>query len=298
VPAQTVSRGAAFVLAVVALVGAPLAASSAAATAGSVPSVVAAYAADPAGLLARLDDLFGVGSTGKGLDFGDDTKVGELDRVFVWSDDFLAGKTDAAATKRVNEWTATITIADKPVGVATIWINPAGDAPDLADFTRGASLGAAFAGIPAEATLVHDTAHSAWFTLTDAALTPLDPGSSGVRTTTTLTAYQKTLVAEEAAPPASEATDNRGAINSIVVVVVALIVVAALVVLTGRHSRMTADAAAQASAPAAPPATRTVTSAPKTPAAPTTKKAAARPTVPNPSSRKPAAKKPSPKKPD
>jgi hypothetical protein len=203
---------------------------------GSVPSVVAAYATDPAGLLSRLDDLFGVGAGGKGLDFGDTAEVGELDRVFVWRADFLAGGTGQNPVKRVNEWTATITIAGKPVGVATMWINPAGDVPDLADFTEGASIGAAFADIPAAASLVHDTAHSAWFTLEGDALSPIVEGESGVGAATTLTAYQR-LIADAGTPVQPVDAANSGAANSIIVVAIAVVVVVGLVLFLGRRSR-------------------------------------------------------------
>jgi hypothetical protein len=212
----------------------------AAASEGSVPSVVAAYAADPAGLLARLDDLFGVGVGGKGLDFGDTAKIGELDRVFVWRTAFLSGVAGPNPIKLVNEWTATVTIAGKPVGVATIWINPAGDVPDLADFVQGAALGAAFAGIPATAALVHDTTRSAWFTLEGDALTPIVGGDSGVGSVTTLSAYQG-LVADVGTPAPRADPPNSGAMNSIVVVAIAIVAVVGIVLFLGRRSRRLGD---------------------------------------------------------
>lgn len=226
--------------------------------------MVAAYASDPAGLLARLDDLFGVGASGKGLDFGTDTKVGEVDRVWVWREAFLAGSKTSKPTKLVNEWTAAITIADKPVGVAIIWINTETDKPDLADFTMGASLGTAFTGIPADAALVHDTVHSAWFALEGDALTPLVAGTSGVDAATTLSSYQGRVVSEGSGAPATEQPSNQGAINSIVAVGVAILAVAGILILTGRRSRRTMDAAATDTANA--PAALVVTPAP--PAAP------------------------------
>jgi hypothetical protein len=201
-----------------------------------VPSVVAAYAADPGGLVARLDDLFGVGATGSGLDFGDTAKVGELDRVFVWRADFLAGVTGPNPIKRVNEWTATVTIADKPVGVATIWINPAGDVPDLANFAAGASIGAAFAGIPATAALVHDPLRSAWFTLEGNDLAPLVAGDSGLESATTLSAYQG-LIADAGRSVAPVEAPNSGAMNSIIVIAIAVVAVVGLVLVLGRRSR-------------------------------------------------------------
>ena len=56
-----------------ALVGAP----AATASQGSVPAEVSAYAADPNGLVSRLDDLFGIGSGGAGIDFNETTAVVE-----------------------------------------------------------------------------------------------------------------------------------------------------------------------------------------------------------------------------
>ena len=217
---------------------------AAGATQGSVPEIVADYAADPHGLVGRLADLFGKGAGGRGLDFDDSTKVGEIDRAFVWRDDFLAGATDAHPVKRVNEWTATISIAGKPVGVATIWINPSGNVADLADFQEDASMGAAFTGIPADAFLVHDAAHSAWFALEGDTLTVLVPGSSGVDSTTSLLSYRRQLATAIPVSP-TDGPMNEGTINSIIVIVVAVLAVIAVVVFLGRRR-----AARDASAPA------------------------------------------------
>lgn len=313
-PAKTTlaSRAAALLIAAATLVLAPLAAGAASASQGSVPAVVADYAADPSGLLFRLEDLFGVGSSGKGLDFGDDTKVGELDRVFAWRDDFLAGATGATPVKLTNQWTSAITIGGKPVGVATIWINPASDEPDLADFAEGASLGTAFTGIPAEAALVQDAAHSAWFTLTADTLTPLVTGDSGVTAPVSLASYQERVVADAAKPPAAPAASNLGAVNSVIVVILALVVVAALIVFTGRSRRTVDDAdlrtpavmrtvvsaartpkPKQADRPAKAPTVPTLNSTPKTPPAPrqpASKGAAAKPGTAKSSAAKPATK--------
>ncbi len=246
-PRDFAARTVALTLAVAALVGGP-AAGAAVASEGSVPPVVAAYAADPEGLLARLDNLFGVGAGGEGLDFGTDSKVGEVDRVWVWREAFVAGSKRSKPTKLVNEWTAAITIADKPVGVAIIWINTETDEPDLADFVRGASLGAALTGIPADAALVHDTVHSAWFALEGDVLIPLVAGTSGVGEPTMLAEYQGRLVSEGSGAPAIPQPSSLGAINSIVVVGLAILAVAGILILTGRRQRRAADAAAAAPA--------------------------------------------------
>jgi hypothetical protein len=167
---------------------------------GSVPSEVARYAAEPDGLIARLDDLFGVTTSGQGIEFDDTTNVGQLNRAWVFTEAWLGGGAADDPVELTNLWTAPITIADKPVGLATIWINPATDAPDLADFDRSASSAAALMDVPAEAHLVRDEPRAAWFTLVEGQLTPLVAGDSGVDAATPLTAYQRSVTGTEAPP--------------------------------------------------------------------------------------------------
>ncbi len=214
-PKSTVTRLlSAAVLAALAALGvvAPAAASSTsssvAASQGSVPSEVARYAADPDGLLARLDDLFGVTASGVGIDFDDTTAVGQLNRAWVFTQAWLDGGPSDDPLELANLWTAPILIAEKPVGLATIWINPTNDTPDLADFDRSASSGAALVDVPAEAQLVRDEPRAAWFTLVEGKLTPLVPGDSGVTAPTPIETYQDSVTNAEPAPAAGPKLDG------------------------------------------------------------------------------------------
>ncbi len=235
------------------LLAAFLAAPSAAAAAqplGSVPSVVADYAADPEGLLAQLEDLVGVGAGGNGLDFGEEAKVGKLNRVFVWTEALLAGDLEAAPVQRTNEWTAPILLSDKFVGMATIWINPQSEEPDLADFVQGASLGEAFDDIPAESFLVHDEATSSWFTLVGVGVSPVVQGSSAVSVPSSLAAF---LASRDAAAPDAQIPDasvSQGTVNSVVTMSIAVLLIAALLIIPGRIARWRRSAAPAAAAPA------------------------------------------------
>ena len=189
------------ILGVVAPAAASMPSSAAPASLGSVPSEVARFAAEPDGLLARLDDLFGVTTSGQGIEFDDTTKVGQLNRAWIFTEAWLGGGAADDPVELTNLWTAPITIADKPVGLATIWINTTTDAPDLADFDRSASSATALADVPAEAQLVRDEPRAAWFTLVEGQLTPLIAGDSGVDAATDLSAYQRTITGTE--PPAA-----------------------------------------------------------------------------------------------
>ena len=185
-------------------VGAPVAASTPPspmpASLGSVPSEISRYASDPDGLLARLDDLFGVTTSGQGIEFGDTTTVGPLNRAWVFTEAWLGGGAGDDPVELANLWTAPILIAEKPVGLATIWVNPATEAPDLADFERSASSAAALVDVPAESHLVRDEPRAAWFTLAEGQLTPLVPGDSGVDAPTSLAAYQRFVTSDEPVP--------------------------------------------------------------------------------------------------
>ena len=214
-----------------------LPAAAAPATQGSVPTVVSDYVTAPDGLVARLDDLFGKTADGEGLDLGAAT-TGEIDRAFGWRDDFAAGSSGATAITLLNEWTTTISVDGKPVGFATIFINPDSGDPDLADFAAGADLGLAFAALPADVSLIHDSAHTAWFTLAGTTLTAVVPGDSGVTSSTTLDAYQRVLAQPAVATPAGS---NQGTINSVIVIVVAVIAVGAIVFFVGRRRRASTD---------------------------------------------------------
>lgn len=149
---------------------------------GSVPSEVAAYVADGS-LVHQLADVYGPGAAGEGVDFDDTTKTGTIERVHVWSDALRNGDDTERYVELVNEWVVPISIAEEPVGLATIWINPTSVAPELASFTRDAELATALSEVPAGSSLVHDVESAAWFALAeDGILTPLVPGSTGLST--------------------------------------------------------------------------------------------------------------------
>jgi hypothetical protein len=156
-----------------------------------VPEQVAGYFAT--GLVPRLIDLYG---SGAGTE--DTTKVGGISRVFVWSDGFLAGRKGGDPTTFTNDWVAPVTIGDKPFGLATVWINPSTELPELAGVDLGSAVVTAVERAPEGSILVHDSRHSAWFALKDDVLTPLVPGTSGVSAATSPVAAQAVLA--KAAP--------------------------------------------------------------------------------------------------
>ena len=285
-----IAASAALIAASTALLLAP----AASASQGSVPAEVAQYAADADGLLSRLDDLFGVGSSGKGIDFDDTTAAGQLNRVFVFTEEFLAGTKTDLPIERANLWSAPITIAEKPVGLATIWINPVTVEPELAEFVQDIDSAAALADVPTDAYLVGDGPRGAWFTLVDATLTPLVPGSSGVTGTVSLEEYQRRLADAAADAPLTDESANSGTILSVAIIAAAaLAVIGVLLVplIRGRSRGRTTDAAAPPTALEPPAAAQSPPANParkpavkKAPAAPpAVKKApAGKPRVPKP----------------
>jgi len=221
------------VVAVVALLVAPVVAVSAgavrpAAATGSVPAEVSAYVGSGA-LVARLDDLYGQDAAGGGIDFDDTTKAGAIVRVYGWTPDKLEGRPTDHPVELRNEWIVPITIADAPVGVATVWINPGDAAPELAEFVADAELAVALSAVPSDAALVHDDASSAWFALAAGVLTPLVPGTSGLETPAPVDDVA-ILPPEPAAATADPAADAGIAIAIGVVVLLVLVAVAALVI--------------------------------------------------------------------
>jgi hypothetical protein len=276
---------------------------AAAASQGSVPAEVAAYAADPAGLLAAVDDVAGVGGNGQGIAFDDTAKVGQLNRVFVFTPAFLTGEETETPIERVNEWSAPIELGGKPLGLATIWINPASVAPELGAFEVGATIGAALTDVPADAFLVRDASHGAWFTLVGEDLAPVVAGTSGFDAPTTLADYQEFLLEEEAVVP--ETPQSIAPVLASMVIVVSVLVIAAVLLMPvlRERRRSRADAAAESPTPALPvpskelvvePVTSKVVVAAKPPAKPATKSPAkpspAKPSVAASSAKQPAAK--------
>lgn len=285
---------------------------AASASEGSVPVEVTMYATAKDGMVAKLNDVFGIGGKGSGIDFNDTTTAGPLSRVFAWTPEFLAGGSTDVPVERLNEWVTTISIDDKVVGFATIWINDATVEPELATFTRGVALGTALLTVPADATLVRDDLGGAWFTLTGTDLTPLDSGTSGVDAVTPLASYQKVLAGERPAD-LTPADPNQGLVfGGITLAAVVVLVVVTLVLLSRRRAASVrrADAAAQVEpAPASPADVPTPPDAPREPAtepaqvtpakaAPAAaKKSPAKPATAKPATVKPATVKPATAKP-
>lgn len=200
------------------------AAMPAAASQGSIPEEVASYASAPTGLIAALDDVVGVDASGQGIEFREGTEVGALNRVFGFTEAWLDGRPSDPAVELRNEWAAPITIAGTPVGVAIIWINPGSVQPELADFVQDAGMTSAMPGVTADAYLVHDEPRGAWFALVGTELDVVAPGTSGVRVSSPLKAYQS-VVARQASP------DERASDVSSVVVPAAIILGAIVLVI-------------------------------------------------------------------
>jgi hypothetical protein len=265
---------------------------------GSIPGEVATYASDPAGLIARLADLTGVDAQGNGLTFDETAKAGQLNRVFTFTADFVAGESTKTPIERTNEWTTPITIGDKLVGLATIWINPATIKPELAEFTQNLVIAKPLADIPADAYLIHDLHRHAWLTLQGEDLTAIVVGNSGLKSATTIAKYQ-TRVIKDAEQTASQPGSDSGPLILVGLAGAAALALILLRLIPGApfRKREVRDAPASATAPEAVPAT-TVSPKPKGAALAkdTPRKgrpaSAAAPVVATPSDGRPAAKKP------
>jgi len=232
------------------LAGAALAlvvAAPARATLGSVPAEVADYVASGR-MLERVEQFYGPGAAGDGIDFDDTTKTGAISRVWGWSPEVLAGdgaRGEAAladATRLLNEWVVPITVADESVGVARIWINPDDHLPELADFLASPALAERIAALPAEVALVHDADRGAWFAVDATSATPLLIGSSGVASPEPLDSLELAPVAQPEAPADS------GLPLAVVAVVVLVLVLAGAVALPALLARRRAAAAIDAPA--------------------------------------------------
>lgn len=153
-----------------------------------VPQQVAEYFAN--GLIPRLIDLYGSGNgVTEGTDFDATTTVGGISRVYEWTPDFLAGKPTDEPTRFTNNWVAPVSVRGKILGLATVWINPATDLPELASFDSP-ELAIRLSTAPAKSVLVSEPSRQAWFAVSGTTLTPLVPGTSRVTGTTTTDAYQ------------------------------------------------------------------------------------------------------------
>ncbi|MGN6326949.1 hypothetical protein [Pseudolysinimonas sp.] len=208
------------VLGLSALLTAP--ALSAAASLGSVPVVVSDYVASGQ-LQARLEQVYGPGrKAGSGVDFDATTKPGPVTRVYAWTDDRYAHADSDHPIQLTNYWTVPITIADRPIGVAAVWINPSSDQPELAEFTKSAPLATALSAVPADAALVHDGAAAAWYAVAKDTATPLVAGRSGVTKPTPV--EDLALARATAAAPPSSSTNGVGLAVGVLVLLVIVIV--------------------------------------------------------------------------
>lgn len=153
-----------------------------------VPELVADYFGT--GLLPRLIDLYGPGADGtSGIDFAlSATVVGDVVRVMEWTDEFRSGARTDRAVQPTNRWIAAVShslAADgtqtdlRALGVATVWINPYSNEPELANFVPSDDLGPILMAAPDGAMLVHDEEQGSWFALVGNGLTPLAQGEAG-----------------------------------------------------------------------------------------------------------------------
>jgi len=204
-----------------------------------VPENVGQYFASA--LVPRLVDLFGAKAGAKvAIDSTD--KVGGIRRVLSWTSAYLSGIKTDEPTQLTNTWIGPVSAADGTVaGLATVWINPASDLPELADFSLGASLARALASAPSGTLVIRDDSHSAWFATDGRTLTPLVTGSSGVSAATTPTDYQRKFSLVPAAT--EESAPNQGLLIAGLVLggVVALLAVFVLLPDRRRRARANAD---------------------------------------------------------
>lgn len=208
-----------------------------------VPEQVSEYFAT--GLVPRLIDLYGpdAGST-------TDTKAGPISRVHEWTVPFLAGTHTKVPTQLTNSWVAPVFLKDQPLGLAIVWINPASDRPELADFTAGSRIVSALAALPTDAALLRDEKHGAWFAVKGDVLSPLVTGTSGVRTPTPVPDYQARLTA--VAAPAPVTAMNQGLLIAGISLGVVVVLLAVFVVLPDRRRTPELESAAAAEPPPAP----------------------------------------------
>lgn len=234
---MTRSRSALAIALTALLVLAPVAASAKTGTAaeGSVPSEVARYVADGS-LVAQLNDVYGVNAEGDGLAFDETTKSGVVERVHVWSDAIRAGEDTDHPLDLVNEWVVPITIADAPVGLATIWINPATSRPELASFEADPDLATALAAVADGSSLVRDAESSAWLALApDGTLTPLVAGSTGLSTPVPID--DVALLPADGGPPAAGGDPGTGIGFALAVLLLLIAVIVVALVLPGIRAK-------------------------------------------------------------
>ena len=204
-----------------------------------VPENVGQYFAS--GLVPRLVDLFGA-KAGSEVVFDSATKVGGIRRVLSWTTAFLSGAKTDEPTRLTNTWVAPVTAVDGTIaGVATVWINPASDQPELADFSSGPALATALGLAPTGTLIIRDDSRSAWFATDGSILTPLVSGSSGVSAATTPADYQRQF--SLVAPATAEPAPNRGLLIAVLVLGIVVVLLAVFVLLPVGRRRVGAKVA-------------------------------------------------------
>jgi len=214
-----------FIVAAATLVAMVMIVPAAAATAsvGSIPPDIVEFAESDEGLLTELEEYFGVDARGDGLDFSEGLELGEIDRIFLWSDAFRAGEATDTPVQYVNRWKIPILIGEEPVGVAMIGIDPATVEPEMIDFIHSAGTALALDEVDADATLVLEPETAAWFSLNDGVITPLVRGTSGVEADTTLSEYQTLLTGRELEIVEPDPQPDRGSVQSVVLISAAVL---------------------------------------------------------------------------
>ncbi|MGV3712131.1 hypothetical protein [Pseudolysinimonas sp.] len=258
--------------ALLALVLAPAGLAHAETAEGSVPSEVRTYVVDGS-LTRQLEDVYGLDAAGNGVDFDPETTTtGTIERVHVWSEALRAGDETDHPVDITNQWIVPVLIAEQPVGVATIWINPATVLPELASFDADADLATALSGVADGSSLVHDVESLAWLALAeDGTLTPLVPGRTGLSTPVPIDDIA--LLPAETAPPQGGGDPGTGVGLAIAVLLLLLaVIVVALVVPTVRGTRAEkrkaseeAEEEAEPAVVAAAPTKKALPAATKTP---------------------------------
>lgn len=207
---------------------------------GSVPSEVAAYVADGS-LVAQLNDVYGLGAGGDGIEFDETTTTGVIERVHHFSDELRDGEDTEFPLVLVNEWIVPISIAEEPVGLATLWINPVSVRPELASFEADPELATALSAVPDGASLVHDEVSVAWLALAaDGTLTPLVPGTTGLSTPVPIDDIA--LLPSDDGPDTTVGDPATGVGFAIAVILVLLAIIVVALVLPSLRKKKPADA--------------------------------------------------------
>ena len=196
-----------------------------------LPPQVEQYFQD--GLIPRLIDLYGAGDgVTKGIDFDATTAVGPISRVLEWTPDFLAGHPTDQPVRLTNDWVAAVSVRGSVIGLATVWINPGNDLPELATFNPP-SLASRLAQAPPGSLLVRDGDRGAWFALDDEVLTPLVTGNSGVTEPTTPDAYQRSIT--DVTPQQQQSAAPSGVVVAAAVLGIVIVGLVVFILVPGRR---------------------------------------------------------------